>query len=163
MLAERLTSLDAAQPKNDSRLTDLRRQIAECDRKLDRHRAVLEAGGDPKLVATWSLEVEAQKATAQAQLAQLDGPAGQGRRMSRSEIRGVVEALGGLLKILRSADAADVAEVYRQLGLTLTYDHETQKVLVESRPAPMGVVRVSEGGLEHYAHALHRVSVLAEM
>ncbi len=146
MIEHSLTSLDAAQPNNDSRLTDLRRQIAECDRKLDRHRAVLEAGGDPKLVVTWSLEVQAQKATAQAQLAQLDGPAGHGRRMSRSEIRGVVDALGGLLKILRSADAADVAEVYRQLGLTLTYDHETQKVLAEVQPAPVGVVCVSEGG-----------------
>ena len=29
------TSLDAAQPNNDSRLAELRRQIAECDRKLD--------------------------------------------------------------------------------------------------------------------------------
>jgi hypothetical protein len=57
MIEHSLTSLDAAQPNNDSRFADLRRQIAECDRKLDRHRAVLEAGDDPKLVATWSLEV----------------------------------------------------------------------------------------------------------
>ena len=68
--------------------------------------------------------------------------------MSRDEIKGIVEALGGLLKILRSADAADVAEIYRQLGLTLTYDHKTRQALAEVQPAPVGVVFVSEGGLE---------------
>jgi hypothetical protein len=78
----------------------------------------------------------------------LGGPVGEGRRMSRDESREVVEALGGLLKVLRFADAADVAEVYRQLGLTLTYDHETQKVLAETQPAPMCLMVVSEGGLE---------------
>jgi hypothetical protein len=36
--------------------------------------------------------------------------------------------------------------VYRQLGLRLTYDHETRMVLVETRPTPlMCVVKVSEG------------------
>ncbi len=56
---------------------------------------------------------------------------------------------GGLLSVLRQADPADKAEVYRQLGLHLTYDHETQTVLAETRPAPtMCVVNVSEGGLE---------------
>lgn len=52
--------------------------------------------------------------------------------------------LGGPPKILRSAGAAAVAEVYRQLGLTLTYNHETRQTLAEVQPAPMGVVRVSE-------------------
>ena len=92
-----LTTLDAAQPSSDGQGEALRKKIAECDRKIAQHRAVLEAGGDPKLVAGWTLEVQAQKATAQAQLAQLGGPVGEGRRMSRDEIKGVVEALGGLL------------------------------------------------------------------
>ncbi|MDI5964116.1 hypothetical protein [Streptantibioticus silvisoli] len=90
----------------------------------------------------------------------LGGPVGEGRRMSRDEIREVVEALGGLLKVLRSADAADVAEVYRQLGLTLTYDHETQKVLAETQPAPMCLMVVSEDRHAHYAHALNQRTTL---
>ncbi|MDX6345786.1 MAG: hypothetical protein QOF84_576 [Streptomyces sp.] len=69
--------------------------------------------------------------------------------MSRDEIRIVVEALGGLLALPREADPADKAEVYRQLGLRLTNDHETRMVLAECRPAPLMCVKnVSEGGLE---------------
>ncbi len=68
--------------------------------------------------------------------------------MSREEIRGLVDALGGLLSVLHRTDPADKAEGYRQLGLRLTYDHETQTVLAESRPTPVGVLCVSEGGLE---------------
>ena len=76
--------------------------------------------------------------------------------MSRSDIRGVVDALGGLMKVLRSADAADVAEVYRQLGLKSANHHETQK---RRRPDPgqrRQKILVSEGGLDHYAYALGR-------
>jgi len=70
--------------------------------------------------------------------------------MSRDEIKTLIDALGGLLSVLRDADPADKAEVYRQLGLRLTYDHETHTVLAESQPAPsVGVVVVSEGGRAH--------------
>jgi hypothetical protein len=66
--------------------------------------------------------------------------------MSTDEIKAIVDALGGLLSVLREADPTDKAEAYRHLGLRLTYDHETQTVLAESRPTPsMGVVVVSEG------------------
>jgi site-specific DNA recombinase len=81
--------------------------------------------------------------------------------MCKEQIRDAVDALGGLLKVLRRADPEDKAEVYRQLGLTLTYDHETQKVLAETQPAPMCLMVVSEVGLEHYAYALGRRTTLA--
>ena len=48
--------------------------------------------------------------------------------MSRAEIRGLVTALGDIAAALRDADPADKAEVYRQLGLRLTYRPETQTV-----------------------------------
>jgi site-specific DNA recombinase len=147
MIERSLAVMENAQPTTDGRADALRRTITECDRKLARHRAVAEAGRDPALVATWSREVQAEKAAAQARLARL-GSNESARRMSRDEIRALVDALGGLMSVLRSADPADVAEVYRQLGLTLTYDHETRTVLAEVQPAPVGVVCVSEGGLE---------------
>jgi hypothetical protein len=46
-----LTTLDAAQPGSDGQGEALRKRIAECDRTIARQRAVLDAGGDPKLVA----------------------------------------------------------------------------------------------------------------
>jgi site-specific DNA recombinase len=144
-----LTALEQAQPDTDVRMEAARRELEECDRKLTRHRAALEAGADPALVAAWSREVQAQRVTAAAKLARLEEQRGSSRRMSREEIRTLVDALGGLLSVLRRADPEDKGEVYRQLGLHLSYDHERQTVLAETRPAPsMCLMDVSEGGLE---------------
>ncbi|MET8121102.1 hypothetical protein [Micromonospora sp. NPDC005291] len=46
----------------------------------------------------------------------------------RSQIADLVQALGDIATVLRDADPADKAEVYRQLGLRLTYQTETQTV-----------------------------------
>ncbi|MFI9531697.1 hypothetical protein ACIG56_00515 [Nocardia fusca] len=51
--------------------------------------------------------------------------------------------------------------MYRQLGLKLTFDHTTQTVAAEVIPQPpVGVLVVSGGGINHYAHALTRKHVL---
>ncbi|WP_172899093.1 hypothetical protein [Micromonospora coriariae] len=50
------------------------------------------------------------------------------RRTSRAEITALVTALGDITTVLRDADPADKAEVYRQLGLRLNYQPETQTV-----------------------------------
>ncbi|MBF6090148.1 hypothetical protein [Nocardia cyriacigeorgica] len=44
--------------------------------------------------------------------------------MSKEEIHQLVTSLGGLVHILKAVDPTDKLEVYRQLGLKLTYDHE---------------------------------------
>lgn len=41
--------------------------------------------------------------------------------MSRSQIADLVRALGDIVAVLRDVDPDDKAEVYRQLGLRLTY------------------------------------------
>jgi hypothetical protein len=62
----------------------------------------------------------------------------------------MVNTLGGLLNALRHADPADKAEVYRELGVRLTYHHTERTVLAETRPtSSVCVVSVSEGGLAH--------------
>ena len=43
------------------------------------------------------------------------------QRLSKEEIRGVVDSLGSARRALLRADPADKSEVYRQLGLRLTY------------------------------------------
>jgi hypothetical protein len=95
--------LQNAQPDDAPAVEAARRAIAECDRKLARHRAALEAGADP----------------------------------------------------------ADKAEVYRELGIRLTYHHTEHTVLAETRPtSSLGVVSVSEEGLDHYAHVLNQHTLL---
>jgi hypothetical protein len=123
-----------------------RRAIAECERKLARHRAALEAGADPALVAAWSQEVQQQRTAAQTRLANLASHHGGNRRLSRDDIRAMVDSLGGLLDVLRHADPVDKAELYRELGIRLTYDHTERTVLAETRPtSSVCVVCVSEG------------------
>lgn len=44
-------------------------KLADCDRKLARYRAALEAGADPKVVTGWIAEVEAERRRILATLA----------------------------------------------------------------------------------------------
>ncbi|MGW3626181.1 recombinase family protein [Streptomyces sp. NPDC000880] len=120
--------------------------IADCDAKLTTHRAALEAGADPALVTQWIAETQARKARAEAELrTTTKGP---GARMTRDEIARLVRSISDLAAVVRQAGAKDKAEIYRQLGLALTYDSGKQKVLVEmnlnqhsaaTRGLPVGV------------------------
>ncbi|MEU7779127.1 hypothetical protein [Micromonospora parva] len=51
--------------------------------------------------------------------------------MTRAEITALVTALGDITTVLRDADPADKAELYRQLGLRLNYQPEPQRVRAE--------------------------------
>jgi hypothetical protein len=54
--------------------------------------------------------------------------------MSRDQLAAVVNGLGNLLDVLGSAAPEDKAEVYRRLGLRLTYDAARRVVIAESDP-----------------------------
>ena len=54
--------------------------------------------------------------------------------MTADEIAALVEQLGDIMAVLSRADPADKAEVYRQLGLKLTWYHETQTAHAEIDP-----------------------------
>ncbi|ROS32182.1 recombinase family protein [Amycolatopsis thermoflava] len=145
-----LTEMEESQPDHAPAGAETRRALAECDRKLARHQAALEAGTDPALVAKWTRQVQREKAVLEAQLAASDARTGADRRMTAAEIRQLVDAMGGLLQVLRDADPGDKLEVYRQLGLKLTYNETTRMVVAESQPRPsVCAVVVSEGGVAH--------------
>ena len=70
----------------------------------------------------------------------------------REEITSLVTALGDLIQVLRDADPADKAEVYSQLGLTLTYHPEDKRVIAEARPETiMYVGKCPRGDLNPHA------------
>jgi hypothetical protein len=54
--------------------------------------------------------------------------------MTQEEITTLVQQLGDIITALADADPIDHAEVYRQLGLRLTYYPEQQKVRVQAQP-----------------------------
>ncbi|WP_121160986.1 hypothetical protein [Micromonospora pisi] len=77
--------------------------------------------------------------------------------MSRTEITSLVQALGDIVTVLRDADPADKAEVYRQLVLRLTYHPETQTVRTEiDLNAHRGVLVRVRGGPEPAGRAPYR-------
>lgn len=148
-----LDTLEASQPEPGATTDPTKKTITACDRKLARHRAALEAGADPVVVTEWIRETQAERAAAEAALNRTEAETTTGRRLTRKEINDLVKALGGILKVLRAADPADKAEIYQQLGVQLSYDHETGIVTAEASPrSSVGVVYVSEGGPDPYAY-----------
>lgn len=68
--------------------------------------------------------------------------------MSQTEIANLVQALGDIVTVLHDADPTDKAEVYRQLGLRLTYHPDTQTVRAEADlGAHRGVMVRVRGGI----------------
>jgi site-specific DNA recombinase len=54
--------------------------------------------------------------------------------MTKEEIMTLVTDLDRLMQALRNADPADKAEIYRRIGLTLTYHPQERRVAAEARP-----------------------------
>jgi hypothetical protein len=128
-----------AQHQQHDEASKLRETINHCDAKLARYRATLDAGGDPTLVAGWISETTAIKKSAQARLGFTEAPP---ERMSEERIAAVVEALGGLLGLLRKADQHDRAEIYARIGLQMQYRPATGTVLAEIRSTELDRVPV---------------------
>jgi hypothetical protein len=103
-------------PDDDHEETALK--VAECDRKLIGYRAALDAGASPATVAAWIAETEAEKA---GYLAARRPSSARRQRMSEAEIRAIVDRLADLARVLADADPNDKSEIFRQLGLRLTY------------------------------------------
>jgi hypothetical protein len=89
-------------------------KIAECDRKLAQY---LDAAANPVTVAGWISEAEAEKAS-YALVTRRHEPR---RRMTLQQIKDTVDKFVGIARVLIEADPDDKAEIFRQLGLRLTY------------------------------------------
>ena len=133
---ETLESLHAATESNDDadvvKAGAARKRLADCDKRLTRYRAALDSGADPAVVTTWIAEVQAERLAAEVELDRATGH--NHGRLSRDQLAALVNGLGNLLDVLAKAAPEDKAEVYRQLGLRLTYDPARRVVIAESDP-----------------------------
>ncbi|MEV1286134.1 recombinase family protein [Micromonospora sp. NPDC049679] len=155
-IEQTITAMADAQPTEHSSPPGsvARATITECDAKLERYRAALDAGADPAVITGWIAQTQTERARAEAELHVNTGNSP--RRMSRTEITELVQALGDIITALRDADPTDKAEVYRQLGLRLTYHAETQTVRTEvDLSAHRGAMVVSEGRRSPRIHDHH--------
>jgi site-specific DNA recombinase len=60
------------------------------------------------------------------------------KRMTDQEIKAVVDKLADIARVLGNADSNDKSEIFRQLGLKLTYQPGRRIVEAEITPAPRG-------------------------
>ena len=104
--------------------------VAECDAKLDRYRAALDAGADPAVVAGWIAETQPERLRAEQhqQTATTAKTPDKASHPTEEELFAIIDELGDLVTALRDADPEHKLEVYRNLGLHLTYNPETQTV-----------------------------------
>jgi site-specific DNA recombinase len=76
-----------------------RRQIADCDAKLRQHRAALEAGADPAVIAGWMTETQARRAEAEARLT----PDSRRQAMTSDQIAAGIAEIGEIPSALAAA------------------------------------------------------------
>jgi DNA invertase Pin-like site-specific DNA recombinase len=116
----------------------VRLKISECDHKLARYRAALDAGASPTTVAAWIAETEADKAGYLAEKRPTGGATR--RQMNRAEIKGIVDRLADLPRVLASANPEKKSEIFRQLGLRLTYHPGREIVEAQVQPSEYGFI-----------------------
>lgn len=114
----------------EARADAARRAIEACDSKLERHRAALEAGADPTIVAGWMAEVRGERLAAMQALA----AASPQPTMTAADVRQLIDELGDIAGVLAVADPAAKAQVYADLGLRLTLEPSTKRVAVVAAP-----------------------------
>jgi len=101
---------------------ELKTQLAACDRKLKQYRAALDAGADPVEVTGWINTVQQERARLQARLQATP----RDERIPREHIEEMIEHVGGLARQVTSADPADKADLYKEIGLRMTYHPQKQ-------------------------------------
>ncbi len=126
-------------PAAEQRETNLQDAIAECDRKLDNYRALLDHEDAVAVAAKWISETQQERRTLEAQL----GRQIPGGEMTTEQVKALVNALQDIVAVIADAEPADKAELYNELGVSLRYDPDGT---VSVQAHPRGVqVRVGGG------------------
>jgi len=122
-----LATVSRSDPAGDQRRA-AQQILADCQRRLDRYRAALEAGTDPAIVQQWIAEVTATRAAAEVQLR--DSPTAPDG-LSAEQIQGPIEQAGRLVDALDESDPALRAQLYEELGINGVYDPDRHTVHVQ--------------------------------
>ncbi|MEW1778722.1 recombinase family protein [Streptomyces sp. NPDC086777] len=113
-----------------------RQAIKDCERRLSRYQAALEAGADPAVVTQWINAAQQDKEAAQQKLDAL--PALTRKKQSpldAQQIREITDSLGDIAQRIHTADADKKGPLYEALGITISYEHAKRTATVRSRPS----------------------------
>jgi hypothetical protein len=126
-------SLEAHQhpSSHDSPGEALRARIADLDRKISSLVAAVEAGANLPQLTDQLKRRASERAGLEAQLRAVPRE----HHLSSDELRTAIAELGGMPKILASANPAAREKVYQSLGIRLEYDHEARRVTANAAEA----------------------------
>ncbi|MGW5201555.1 hypothetical protein [Streptomyces spiralis] len=141
-LTATITALSAASiaastaPIHTPEQAQARQAIKECERKLARYQATLDAGADPAVVTQWINDAQRDKDTAQKKL---DALRSTNRKketpLTADQIRAITERLGNIAQRIQAAHADKKGPLYEALGITISYDNATRTATVRSKPS----------------------------
>jgi site-specific DNA recombinase len=123
-----LATASRSDPAGDHRRA-AQQVLADCQLRLDRYRAALEAGTDPAVVQQWIAEVTGTRAAAEAQLRDSRTAPDE---LTPEQVRGLLEQAGGLMEALDYSDPALRAQLYEELGVNGVYDPDRHTVHVQA-------------------------------
>lgn len=104
-------------PSDDERQASLRTELAACDAKLDKYRALLERDGGLDVVGAWIAEVTRDRTRLEREL----GRKPVAHQLTAAEIKAMVRQLKNIVDVLRNASPESKRAVYDELGVNLTY------------------------------------------
>ncbi len=107
------------------------RKIADCDSRLAKYRAALDAGADALVVAGWMREVQGERLEAERAL---EGAAPAEEPLTVAQVRALLAGIQDAVALLGRADPKIKAQVYAELGVSLTFDPHRKVVKVKARP-----------------------------
>jgi hypothetical protein len=110
---------------------DAQAAIADCDARLARYQAALDAGADPQAVAEWTRQVKAERAALARDTRPPDFC-----QLTEVDIRTLIAGLGDLRDVVRDAEPAVKAAIYQQMGLKVTYLSGEDKIRAEVTISP---------------------------
>ncbi|MEU9190247.1 hypothetical protein AB0D14_38140 [Streptomyces sp. NPDC048484] len=136
---EALTHASAAANATDTQTpghTQARQAIKDCERRLTRYQAALEAGADPTVVTQWINEAQRDKEAARKKLDAL--PVATRKKecpLAAQQIREIAERLGDIAQRIHAADTETRGPLYEALGITISYEHTSRTATLRSRPS----------------------------
>jgi hypothetical protein len=100
------------------------REIAECDRKLAQYRVALDTARNSATIAGWIAGTEARRAQHEVAMRRRTIHT----RITKDQVKAMIDELGAMPAVLRTADPGDKSDIYQHLGLRLTYHPSSQTV-----------------------------------
>lgn len=128
VLAEQVLEADRQASAHSVAVAQAQRAIAEARRKMERHLAGLEAGIDPDLIAERTRKAQLEIVAAEAIL---NSTPNDPMPLTLDEIVDTLQALHNVPRLLQAADATTRAELYRALGITLSYRRDADGEFVQ--------------------------------